>query len=257
MDAPFRSPTSPFAVAGDAARAERLAFLRRVYLLLTGSVVSAALGAAVALNAGAGVSQTFVPVGRGQSVAVPPLVAFFANHWFVGPMLFLGAFFFASAVREKPGLNVAALMGATGLSGVYIGPALFWAQLSASQGHTLSASPIRDAFLLAVAGFVGLSAYALGSRRDFSFLGGFLSMGLWVLIGASLLSMFVGGQAFSLAIASAGVLLFGGYVLYDTARLARDPSQRDAVGAAIGLYLNLMNLFLFLLRILGSGRRDD
>jgi modulator of FtsH protease len=94
------------------------------------------------------------------------------------------------------------------------------------------------------------------SKRDFSFLGGALSMGLWVLIGASLIGLFVGGNAFSLAIASVGVLLFGGFVLYDTSRMLRDPSNRDPVGAAIGLYLNFLNIFIFLLRILSS-RRDS
>jgi len=113
------------------------------------------------------------------------------------------------------------------------------------------------AFLLTVLGFTGLTSYALLSKRDFSFLGGFLSMGLWVLIGASILGMFVGGSAFSLAIASVGVLLFGGYILFDTSRMLRDPSNRDAVGAAIGLYLNFLNLFLFLLRILASSRRSS
>ncbi len=82
-------------------------------------------------------------------------------------------------------------------------------------------------------------------------------MGLWVLIGASVFSLFLGGTAFSLAIASVGILLFGGFILYDTSRMLRDPSNRDAVGAAIGLYLNFLNLFLFLLRILASSRRSS
>ncbi len=77
------------------------------------------------------------------------------------------------------------------MSGIYIAPMLWFVQLMASQGQTLATSPIRDAFLLAVLGFTGLTSYALISKRDFSFLGGFLSMGLVVLIGASLLAIFV------------------------------------------------------------------
>ena len=150
-----------------------------------------------------------------------------------------------------------ALFGAAFVSGLFIAPTLWVVQLMASQGHTLAASPIRDAFLLAVLGFTGLTSYALLSKRDFSFLGGFLSMGLWVIIGASILSFFVGGATFSLAIASVGVLLFGGYILFDTSRILRDPQNRDPVGAALGLYLNFLNLFLFLLRILASSRRDS
>jgi modulator of FtsH protease len=214
------------------------------------------LGAVIALYAGAGVSQLTIQLD-GRVVHVPPMVAFFTNHWIIGIALFLGSFFGASAVRNRPGINVAALFGASFVSGLYIAPMLWFTQLMATGGHTLSAAPVRDAFLLTVLGFTGLTSYALLSKRDFSFLRGFLSMGIWVLIGASLLSLFVGGSAFSLAIASVGVLLFGGFILFDTSRILRDPDNRDAVGAAIGLYLNFLNLFLFLLRILASSRRDS
>jgi modulator of FtsH protease len=235
--------------------AEKLAFLRKVYALLTGSVVTAAAGAMVALYAGADLSRATMHIGR-QVLTVPPLVAWFSNHWIIGAILFIGSFFGASAVRSRPGINVAAFFGASFLSGLYIAPMLWFAQAASSQGMTLSSSPVRDAFLLTVLGFSGLTTYALVSKRDFSFLGGFLSMGLWVVIGASLLSMFVGGTAFSLAIASVGVLLFGGFILFDTSRMLRTADNRDAVGFAIQQYLNILNLFLFLLRILSSSRRD-
>jgi modulator of FtsH protease len=238
------------------APAEKLAFLRKVYALFTGSLVSASVGALVALYAGGALSQVTMQVGD-QVVRVPPLVFFFVNHFFIGIALFLGSIFAASALRERPGLNVAALFGATFVSGLYIAPMLFFVTLMASQGQTMTAAPVRDAFLLSVFGFTGLTSYALLSKRDFSFLRGFLSMGFWVLMGAMILSFFVGGNAFGLAIASVGVLLFGGFILYNTSTMLRDPSNRDPVGAALGLYLNFLNLFLFLLRILGSSRRGS
>jgi modulator of FtsH protease len=238
------------------APAEKLAFLRKVYALFTGSLLTASVGAFVALYAGADVSHAGVRMGH-EVVTAPPLVLFFVNHWFIGMALFMGSFFGASAVRLRPGVNVAALFGASFMSGLYLAPMIWFAQAMATQGQTLSASPVRDAFALAVLGFTGLTSYALLSKRDFSFLGGFLSMGLWVLIGASLLSFFVGGSSFALAISSVGVLLFGGYILFDTSRILRDPDNRDAVGATIGLYLNFLNLFIFLLRILSSSRRDS
>jgi modulator of FtsH protease len=238
------------------APAEKLAFLRKVYGLFTGSLVTATVGAVLALYAGGDLSRVNIMVGD-QVMRVPPLVFFFVNHWIIGIALFLGSFFAASALRERPGINVAALFGASFISGLYIAPMLFFVTAMASQGQTMTAAPVRDAFVLSVVGFTGLTSYAMLSKRDFSFLGGFLSMGLWVLIGASLLSLFVGGNAFGLAIASVGVLLFGGFILYDTSRILRDPTNRDPVGAAIGLYLNFLNLFLFLLRILGSSRRSS
>jgi modulator of FtsH protease len=234
---------------------EKLVFLRKVYGLFTVSIVAAAAGALVAIYAGADLSRAAVEIG-GAKVSVPPLVLFFANHWFIGLVLFFGSFMGASALREKPGVNVAALFGSAFVSGLYIAPMIWLAQVSASQGQTLSTAPVRDAFGLTVLGFTGLTSYALLSRKDFSFLGGFLSMGLWVVIGASLIALFVGSTAFSLAIASVVVILFGGYILYDTSRILHDQTNRDAVGAAIGLYLNFLNLFIALLRILSSARRD-
>jgi modulator of FtsH protease len=136
---------------------------------------------------------------------------------------------------------------------VVIGPALFFAQLAAGLGGTISASPIRDAFILAAAAFIGLSGYALVTQKDFSFLRGALVMGLLVVIAASVLNIFIGSSIFGLAVASVCVLLFGAYVLYDTSRLLR-AGENDAVGCAIALYLDFLNLFLALLRILGSRR---
>jgi modulator of FtsH protease len=137
--------------------------------------------------------------------------------------------------------------------GVVIGPSLFFAQIAAATGSTISAAPIRDAFILATAGFVGLSGYAIVTRKDFSFMRGALTMGLFVVIGAMVLNFFVGSSIMGLAIASVCVLLFGAFILYDTSRLLRAGGE-DPVGGAISLYLNFLNLFLALLRILSSRR---
>ena len=80
-------------------------------------------------------------------------------------------------------------------------------------------------------------------------------MGLWVVIGAMVLGFFFHSAALQLAIASVGVLLFCGYILFDTSRMLRGRRLgSDAVGAALGLFLDVVNLFLFLLRILSSRR---
>ncbi|MBI2389899.1 MAG: Bax inhibitor-1/YccA family protein [Deltaproteobacteria bacterium] len=226
----------------------RLAFLRKVYGLFFAGILTAAGGAMTALYTGE-------PVLLGKGIAVPPLVAFVAQHFIISLLVFFGGFFLLSAVRHRPGVNVAALLGFTFLSGLFIAPSLFVATLMAKMGGTLSANPVRDAFLLAGAGFGGLTAYAFVSKKDFSFLGGMLWMGLLVLIGASIIGMFVGSAVFHLAIASVGVLLFGAYVLYDTSRLLHSEEPITPVDAAISLYLDFLNLFLFLLHIL-SGRRD-
>lgn len=243
---PFAQPDA------QALAARKVAFLKRVYGLFAASVLFSALGAMTALYAGLGGSQFVIAVGDSQ-VVVPPIVAFFAQHWVIGLVLMVGAVFGASAVRHRAGVNVIALLGMAVIVGLVIAPSIFYAQLMAQTGGTLSASPIRDAFILAVLGFGGLSGFALVSKRDFSSIGGFLFMGLLVVIGAGLLNIFIGSNILGLAIASVCVLLFGAYVLYDTSRLLK-AGEEDAVGAAISLYLDFVNLFLALLRILGSRR---
>jgi len=227
--------------------AAALPYLRRVYALFAGGVGFAIAGAFVALYAG-------VPVDAAPLGAVPPIVAFGIEHWFVMFVMYLGAFFAASAARRVPLLNVGVLFGYTFVTGIFIAPSLFLAQLMATHGASLDPSPIRDAFLLTGAAFTGLSGYALFTKKDFSFLGAALTTGIWVVLGASLLGIFFHSEVFQLAIASAGVLLFAGYILFDTSRILRDPREDDAVGAALRLFLDVVNMFLFLLRILSSSR---
>jgi len=230
-----------------------LAYLRKVYSLFGGGIFFAIVGAFVALYAGA---PTMVADANGDSVALPPVIAFGMEHFFVMIALYFGAFFAASYLRQRPGINVAALFGYTFVTGLFIAPSIFVAMVMASHGATLDASPVRDAFLLTGAAFTGLTGYVFVTKKDFSFLGASLSMGLWVLIGAMILGFFLHSAALQLAIASVGVLLFAGYILYDTSRILRDRTESDAVGAALRLFLDVVNLFLFLLRILSSARRN-
>jgi modulator of FtsH protease len=241
---------SPYSYSQRAERApfaESLPFLRRVYLLFSGGIAFAIAGAMIALYAG-----TPVEVGRGLSI--PPIVAFAVTSPILMLVVYIAAFFGASFARRVPGLNLVALFGYTFITGLFLAPALFFAQLRASQGGTLDPSPVRDAFLLTGAAFIGLTSYVFVTRKDFSFLGASLSMGIWVILGASLLGFFVHSAALQLAIASVGVLLFGGFILYDTSRLLRTDERGDAIGAALSLFLDVVNMFLMLLRILSSSR---
>jgi modulator of FtsH protease len=227
-----------------------IAYLRKVYALFGGGILFAIVGALVALYAG-----TPTSIGQGsEALALPPIVAFTVEHFFMTMIVYFGAFFVASSLRRKPGINVAALFGYTFVTGLFIAPSLFFAQLMASHGATLDPSPIRDAFLLTGAAFTGLTGYVFVTKKDFSFLGASLSMGLWVLLGAMLLGFFLNSAALQLAIASVGVLLFSGYILYDTSRILRSEGEREPVSDALGLFLDVVNLFLFLLRILSSSR---
>jgi modulator of FtsH protease len=233
------------------AQSDALPYLRKVYLLFTGGILFAIAGALLALYAG---TEVQVRTGAGATAYLPPLVAFGVQHWFVMLAVYMASFFGATFARRIPGLNVLALFGYALITGLFLAPTLFFAQLMASQGATLDSSPVRDAFLLTGAAFTGLSSYALITRKDFSFLGAALSTGIWVVLGAMILGMFLHSAVFHLAIASVGVLLFAGYILYDTSRMLRSGDETDPVGAALRLFLDVVNLFMFLLRILSSSR---
>jgi modulator of FtsH protease len=243
----------PYAPAVAQPMASNLAFIRRVYTYLSAGIVFAILGALVALYTG-----TPVPLDAryGEAIQVPPLVAFEMQHGIVMVIVFFGTFFGAQFARRVPGLNVAALLGYTFITGLFLAPSLFIVMLQAAAGQTADASPVRDAFLLTGASFVGLTSYTFITRKDFSYLGAALSTGLWVVIGAGILAMIFGSSALSLAVASVSVLLFAGYILYDTSRVMQSDERGDAVGAAIQLFLDIVNLFLALLRILARARRD-
>jgi modulator of FtsH protease len=230
-----------------------LPFVRRVYLLLTAGIGFAITGAMVALYAGAPVMVE----SREGTLAVPATVAFEEQHYIVMMIVFLGAFFGASFARRIRGLNLLALLGFTFVAGLFVAPSVFIASAMAVAGGTMDASPVRDAFLLTGAAFTGMTTYCFITRKDFSFLGAALNTGIWVVIGAGLLAMFLGSSALSLAVASVSVLLFSGYILYDTSRILREGDDGDAIGAALRLFLDVINLFLALLRILASSRRNS
>ena len=143
------------------------------------------------------------------------------------------------------------------MTGLFVAPTVFIVGAMAAAGQTMDASPVRDAFLLTGAAFTGLTAYCFVTRKDFSFLAAALNTGIWVVIGASLLAMFLGSSALSLAVASVSVLLFSGYILYDTSRILREGDDGDPMGAALRLFLDVVNLFLALLRILAASRRNS
>lgn len=121
------------------------------------------------------------------------------------------------------------------------------------------ASIVTTAFLMTGIMFAGLTAYAYYSKRDFSFLGGFLTVGLLVLIGFSLIGLFTGGfgGTLGLMIAAAGVIIFSGYILYDISQYKYGLPDEEIPLAVLNLYLDFINLFLYLLRLLGILSSDD
>ena len=215
--------------AAQASVAERMGFIRKVYALFF-------LGTLFAIG---GVALGF---------SIPGLMRFAFEHPIIMFLLLIGGVMGAQAVRHVPVVNLVALFGFTTLTGVLISP------LMAYVAATNPASLVQ-AGVLTVGIFGGLTAYVFISKRDFSFMRGLLFTGLIVVILAGLLNIFlVGSSAFGFAIAAATLLLFSGYVLYDTSNIIRRYPTNEYVAGALSLYLDAFNIFLALIRIL-NGRR--
>lgn len=104
--------------------------------------------------------------------------------------------------------------------------------------------------------FVALSGYAIISKKDFSFLGGFLFVGLVVAIIAIVANLFFAIPALYLAINAVIVFIFSGFILYDTSRIVKG-GETNYVMATVALYLNIYNLFTSLLALLNAFGGDD
>ncbi len=98
--------------------------------------------------------------------------------------------------------------------------------------------------------FLGLSAYALTTRKDFSFMGGFLMAGILVAFLASLGAVLFSIPALSLAVSAAFVLLMSGLILYQTSEIIHG-GETNYIMATVTLYVAIYNLFLSLLQLLG------
>jgi modulator of FtsH protease len=139
----------------------------------------------------------------------------------------------------------------TGCLGASIGPMLNRFAATAN-GPEL----IMQALGLTAVVFFSLSAYALSSRKDFSFMGNFLFVGLIVAIVAGLANIFLQIPALHLAINAAVVMIMSGLILFDTSRIVNG-GETNYIRATVGLYLNIFNLFTSLLQLLGIMGSDD
>ena len=171
-----------------------------------------------------------------------PLFLLVAPNMMLFFILQIGLIFFASFAARKPGLNIIALFSFTTVSGLTLGPLL------ARVGPTIAA----EAFSLTAITFVCLSLYVVYSKKDFSFMSGFLMTGLIVLVVGGLLNMFfIQSGMMHFVMSGASVLLFSGFILYDTSNILRYYGTDEHVSATLALYLDVLNLFIALLSILG------
>ena len=198
---------------------------------------------------------TMVPTIIGASIGTSMSFSFLAASPIMGSLLMFGAMigmmFAVSALRNSV-WGIAALLGFTLIAGVFLGPILQVA-LNLRNGAQLIGLAAGGTGII----FFSLATIATVTKKDFSFMGKFLFIGLILLIVASLANLFFQIPALSLTISAIAVLIFSAYILFDVSRIVNG-GETNYVMATLGLYLSIYNLFTSLLHLLMafSGERD-
>ncbi len=202
--------------------------LRNTYLLLSMTLLFSAVMAFI---------STSVNVGHGVSL----MCSFGALGlvWLVLPR----------TADSTAGIGV--VFAITGLLGFGLGPVLNM-YLSLSNGAELIGTSLGGTGVI----FLALSAYVLTTKKDFSFMGGFLMVGIVIVIIASLANIFLAIPALSLALSGAIIMVMSGLILFDTSRIING-GETNYIMATVSLYLSLYNIFVSLLHILGAFGGDD
>jgi len=214
---------SPTNVADD-----RIAFLGKTYGMLAMCIGAGSLGAYFSMGS-----------------------AFPHEHPFIMLGIMIAGIFGVQAVRHMQGINLAALLAFGAITGLAISPLIGF--VAAKSGML-----VAQAFMTTAVSFVALTGYVFYSRKDFSFMKGFLWTGLIAMIVLSLSNyFFFESGTLQLAMSGMGVLLFSAFILYDTSNILRDYPNEEYIAAALTLYLDVFLLFENLLYLFGVLGGDD
>jgi len=196
--------------------------LKNTYMLLSATLVFSALMAALSMT-----------------LAVPSWMYLVS----VIAAMVLGMFVLPRSANSSSGIGVIFLI--TGLLGFGLG-AILTMYLALPNGPQIIGTAFGGTGII----FLGLSGYALTSKRDFSFMGGFLFAGIMVVFIAAIANIFLAVPALALAVSGAIILLMSGFILFDTSRIING-GETNYIMATYGLYLSIFNIFISLLQILG------
>ena len=204
-------------------------FIKKTYQLFAASLIAATTGAYIGMQ------------------MAPAIASWYWGLVIVEFAVLIGLYF----TKDKPGINLIMLFVFTFLTGLTLTP-LLSAILAMPQGANI----VTNAFLLTAVAFGGISLFAINTKQNFTFLGKFLFIALIILVVASLLNIFLGSPILQLVLAGAGALLFSAFILYDTQNIIQG-NFATPVEAAIALYLDVLNLFISLLQLLGFLGSDE
>ncbi len=202
--------------------------IRNTYLLLSLTIIFSAITAAVSMSMNIVMPLWMVLIG------------------------YFGLLYLTSATANSA-MGLLSVFAFTGFMGLTLGPLLNYYIQGFSNGSELVTAALASTGAI----FFALSGYAMTTRKDFSYMGGFLFVCMVVVMLASVATLFFSMPALELVISAAIVLLMGGYMLFETSQLING-GQRNYIMATVSLYVSLFNMFINLLRIFSAfaGRRD-
>ncbi len=214
---------------GIRSEADLAAFVKKTYQLFAASCLAATAGA-------------YVGIGMAPTI----------QNWYWGLVILEFAMLFGLMfTRKQPGLNLVMLFGFTFMTGLTLAPLL--SVILAMPG---GGSIVAQAFFLTAVITGGLSLFAMNTTRDFSGMGKALFIALIIVIVASVINIFLGSPLLQVVIAGVGALLFSAFILFDTQRIIRGEFATP-VEAAVAIYLDVLNLFISLLQLLGIFGREE
>ena len=198
---------------------------------------------------------TMIPTIIGAFIGTSIKFTFMVEHPIMGALLMFGAMMgmlFAVTALRNSVWGIVALLGFTFVAGVFLGPILQVA-LHLKNGAQLIGLAAGGTGII----FFTLATIATVTKKDFSFMGKFLFIGLIMIVVASLANMFFQIPVLSLAISAIAVMIFSAYILYDVSQIVHG-GETNYVMATLSLYMNIYNLFINLLSLLMafSGERD-
>ena len=209
--------------------AQIVSFVKETYKLFAASMMAGAVGAYVGIPMAETIQANFI--------------------WLF--ILEIGLLIGLQFVKNKPGINLMVMFGFVFMTGITIAPLL-----ARTFGMSGGGAIIGNAFAMTSVVFGAMSFFAIKTRQDFTGYGKPLMITLFVVIGFSILNMFLGNPLLHVIISGAVVVLFSILVIYDTQNIIRGAYQTPIDGA-IALYLDFLNIFTALLQLFGIFGSDD
>lgn len=164
---------------------------------------------------------------------------------------YFGLLFLTSKFSHSS-IGILCVFALTGFMGLTLGPILNMYLSHFANGHVLVMTALGGTGVI----FLGLSAYALMSRKDFSFMGGFLMVGILIAFVAGIGAMVFSIPSLSLAVSAIFMLLMSGMILYQTSEIVHG-GETNYILATVSLFVSIYNLFSVLLQFLGVFGGDD